>query len=176
MSHKSYRLDVIIACVVLNCILCIVLITCDTIINAYLLTLLVESDNVRCINIQNVGQTCESGRNCYIKTATYRDFEKQKLVCYCIFATLVLISTSVCKFSGDCTSRFYSKSKNKTVIMQLAPVYSISLFTFNFSQPLPEPAYTWTTPDYRCLENRPRETELFRLTRAQKLSFFSNLS
>ena len=37
----------------------------------------VESDNVRCINIQNVGQTCESGRNCYIKTATYRNFEHQ---------------------------------------------------------------------------------------------------
>ena len=43
--------------------------------------------------------------------------------------------------------------------MQLtcSPVYSISLFTFNFSQPLPESAYTWTTPDYRGLENRPRE-------------------
>ena len=40
MSHKSYWLDVIIACVVLNCILCIVLITCDTIINKYLLTYL----------------------------------------------------------------------------------------------------------------------------------------
>ena len=44
--------------------------------------------------------------------------------------------------------------------MQLtcSPVYSISLFTFNFSQPLPEPAYTWTTPDYRGLENRPRDS------------------
>ena len=43
--------------------------------------------------------------------------------------------------------------------MQLtcSPVYSISLFTFNFTKPLPEPAYTWTTPDYRSLENRPRE-------------------
>ena len=51
------------------------------------------------INIQNVGQTCESGRNCYIKTATYRNFEHQNLDSYCIFATLVLISTSVCKFS-----------------------------------------------------------------------------
>ena len=43
--------------------------------------------------------------------------------------------------------------------MQLtcSPVYSITLFTFNFSQPLPEPAYIWTTPDYKGLENRPRE-------------------
>ena len=43
--------------------------------------------------------------------------------------------------------------------MQLtcSPVYSISLFTFNFTKPLPEPAYTWTTPDYRGLENRPRD-------------------
>ena len=43
--------------------------------------------------------------------------------------------------------------------MQLtcSPVYSISLFTFNFTKPLPEPAYTWTTPDYRDLENRPRD-------------------
>ena len=42
--------------------------------------------------------------------------------------------------------------------MQLtcSPVYSITLFTFNFSNPLPEPAYTWTTPDYIGLENRPR--------------------
>ena len=42
--------------------------------------------------------------------------------------------------------------------MQLtgSPVYSNSLFTFNFTNPLPEPAYTWTTPDYRGLENRPR--------------------
>ena len=119
----------------------------------------VELDNARCINIQNVGQTCESGRNCYIKTATYRNFEHQNLVFYCIFATLVLISTSVCKFSLDCTLGFYSKSKDKTETMQLtcSPVYSISLFTFNFTKPLPEPAYTWTTPDYRGLENRPRD-------------------
>ena len=43
--------------------------------------------------------------------------------------------------------------------MQLtcSPVYSISLFTFNFTIPLPEAAYTWTTPDYRGLENRPRD-------------------
>ena len=43
--------------------------------------------------------------------------------------------------------------------MQLtcSPVYSITLFTFNFSNPLPEPAYTWTTPDYIGLENRPRD-------------------
>ena len=121
----------------------------------------VESDNVRCINTQNVGQTCESGRNCYNKTATYRNFEHQNLVSYCIFATLVLISTCVCKFSWDCTSGFYSKSNDKTEIMQLtcSPVYSISLFTFNFTKPLPEPAYTWTTPDYRGLENRPRGNE-----------------
>ena len=56
----------------------------------------VESDNIRCINIQNVGQTCESGRNCYIKTATYRNFKHQKLVSYCIFATLVLILKKSC--------------------------------------------------------------------------------
>ena len=46
--------------------------------------------------------------------------------------------------------------------MQLtcSPVYSIFLFTFNFSQPLPELAYTWTTPDQIGLGNRPREYEL----------------
>ena len=51
--------------------------------------------------------------------------------------------------------------------MQLtcSPVYSISLFTFNFSQPLPEPAYTWTTPDYRGLESRPRAFVLFSYSR-----------
>ena len=121
--------------------------------------LCVESDNVRYINLQNVGQTCESCRNCYVKTATYRNFEHQKQVSYCIFATLVLISYNVCKFSCDCTSGYYSKSKDKTVIMQLtcSPVYSIPLFTLNFSQPLPELAYTWTTPDHRGLENRPRD-------------------
>ena len=42
--------------------------------------------------------------------------------------------------------------------MQLtcSPVYSISLFTFNFSKPLTEPAYTWTTPEHIGLKNRPR--------------------
>ena len=48
--------------------------------------------------------------------------------------------------------------------MQLtcSPVYSITLFTFNFSNPLPEPAYTWTTPDYIGLENRPRDKGIVR--------------
>ena len=49
--------------------------------------------------------------------------------------------------------------------MQLtcSPVYSISLFTFNFSQPLPELAYTWTTPDQIGLENRPRDQRTFEI-------------
>ena len=54
--------------------------------------------------------------------------------------------------------------------MQLtcSPVYSITVFTFNFSNPLPEPAYTWTTPDYISLENRPRGVGVARLNGVQK--------
>ena len=48
-------------------------------VRAGYICLWVESDNVLCINIQNVEQTCESGRNCYIKTAAYRNFEHQNL-------------------------------------------------------------------------------------------------
>ena len=63
--------------------------------------------------------------------------------------------------------------------MQLtcSPVYSISLFTFNFSNPLPEPAYTWTTPDYIGLENRPRvKTETSFVNEKKKIHFYSILS